>query len=90
MTQALIDWSSSGRKLTLLATNYDVMLSRHARFVTRRRAWPHRVECCKGGAASANDWPSALWSPVWMFERLDIACSTGVASSEPARRMALK
>ena len=90
VTQALIDWSSSGRKLTLLATNYDAMLSRHARLVTWRRAWSHRVECRKGGAASANDWPSALWSPVWMFERLDIARSSGVASSEPARRMALK
>ena len=27
VTQALRDWSSSGRKLTLLATNYDVMMA---------------------------------------------------------------
>lgn len=90
VAQALSDWSSSGRKLTLLAANYDVMLSRHARFVTWRRAWSHRVECRKSRAVSANSLPSALWSPVWMFERLDSVRSIGVASSEIARRTALK
>lgn len=90
VAQSLNDWSSSGRKLTLLTANYDAILSRHARFVTWRRAWSHLVECRKSAAASANSLPSALWSPVWMFERLDIERSTGVASSDAARRVALK
>ena len=90
VAQALNDWSSTGRKLTLLAANYDVMLSRHARFVTWRCAWSHLVECRKSSAASADSLPSVLWSPVWMFERLDIQRSTGVASSDAARRIALK
>lgn len=90
VAQALHDWSSSGRKLTLLAANYDAVLGRHARFVTWRRAWSHLVECRKSAAASASSLPSALWSPVWVFERLDIDRCTGVASSDAARRVALK
>ena len=90
VAQALNDWSSSGRRLTLLATNYDIMFGRHARFATWRRTWSHLVECRKSGAASMGNLPSALWSPVWMFERLDIGRSTGVASSDAARRIALK
>lgn len=88
--QALNDWSASGRRLTLLAARYEVVLGRHARFVTWRRAWSHLVECRKCSAASAASLPSALWSPVWMFERLDIARNIGVASSDAARRIALK
>ena len=90
VAQALNDWSSSGRKLTLLAVRYDVMLGRHARFVTWRRTWSHLVECRKCSAASADNLPSALWSPVWMFERLDIQRSIGVTSSDAVRRIALK
>lgn len=90
VAQALHDWSSSGRKLTLLAANYDAVLGRHARFVTWRRAWSHLVECRKSAAASASSLPSALWSPVWVFERLDPARSTGIAGPEAARRLALR
>ena len=90
VAQALNDWSVSGRKLTLLAARYDVVLARHARFVTWRRTWSHLVECRKIGSASAASVPSALWSPAWMFERLDIAHSIGVASSDAARRIALR
>jgi len=90
VAQALNDWSSNGRKLTLLAANYDAVLGRHARFVTWRRAWSHLVECRKSAVVSAISLPSALWSPVWMFERLDTDRCIGVASSDAARRVALK
>ena len=33
VAQALNDWSRSGRKLTMLARNYDGITRRHARFV---------------------------------------------------------
>lgn len=90
VAQALNDWSKSGRKLTMLAQNYDEVIRRHARFVTWRRTWSHIVECRGCASAAAGDLPSAFWGPVWVFERLDLVHSTGIAGSEAARRIALK
>ena len=90
VAQSLNDWSRSGRKLTMLARNYDEVMRRHARFVTWRRTWAHIVECRKNTQLSADDWPSGLWSPVWVLQRLDLAHCTGVVSSEPARRVVFK
>ena len=90
VAQALNDWSKSGRKLTMLAKNYNEVMRRHARFVTWRRTWSHIIECRANTAISLDDMPSALWSPDWVFQRLDLARSTGVSGSEPARRVALK
>ncbi|MDB5930153.1 MAG: hypothetical protein JWR60_1860 [Polaromonas sp.] len=90
VVQALNDWSRRGGKLTMLARNYDTVLRRHARFVTWRQTWSHAVECRKSARLSADSLPSALWSPGWMFERLDLARSTGVAGSEARRRLFLK
>ena len=90
VAQSLNDWSRSGRKLTMVARNYDEVVRRHARFVTWRRTWAHIVECRKNTHLSADDWPSGLWSPVWVLQRLDLARSTGMAGSEPARRVMLK
>ncbi|HYW55661.1 MAG TPA: hypothetical protein VE934_01760 [Polaromonas sp.] len=85
--QTLNDWSKTGRKLTVLAQNYDEITRRHARFVTWRRTWTHIVDCRR---CAAGDLPSALWSAGWVFERLDIVRSTGVACAGSARRVALK
>ena len=90
VAQSLNDWAKSGRKLTMLARNYDEVVRRHARFVTWRRTWSHIVECRGCASVSASDLPSAMWSPGWVFERLDLARSTGVAGSEAARRLALR
>lgn len=90
VVQALNDWVGNGRKLTLLADHYDDVLRKHARFVTWRQTWAHDVECRKSGAASAGCLPSALWSPVWVFERLDTPRCVGIAGAEMARRNALK
>lgn len=90
VAQSLNDWSTSGRTLTMLAQNYDEVTRRHARFVTWRRTWSHIVECRGSGAVAASDLPSAFWSPGWVFERLDLVRSTGVAGSEAARRVALR
>lgn len=87
VAQSLYDWAASGRKLTMLAQDYAEVSRRHARFVTWRRTWSHIVEC-RGHAA--GDLPSVFWSPDWAFERLDLVHSTGVAGSEPGRRVALK
>lgn len=90
VAQALHDWAGTGRKLTMLAQNYDEVVRRHARFVSWRRTWSHIVECRGSASVSASDLPSAFWSPVWVFERLDLVRSTGVAGPEAARRLTLR
>ena len=90
VAQSLNDWSSSGRKLTMLAKNYNEVVRRHARFATWRRTWAHIVECRANVSLSSEDMPSALWSPAWVFQRLDLTRSTGVSGAEPARRVALR
>ena len=90
VTQSLNEWSKSGRKLIMLAKNYDKLIRRHARFVTWRRTWAHIVECRSNACVSADELPSAFWSPVWVFQRLDLDRCLGIAGSEPARRVALK
>ena len=90
VAQALNEWAQSGRKLTMLAASYDEVIRRHARFVSWRRTWAHIVDCRRNAALSPDDFPSALWSPVWVFERLDLARSTGVSGAAVARRVALK
>lgn len=90
VAQALNDWAQTGRKLTMLARNYDAVMRRHARFVTWRRTWSHLIECRSSGAVSAGDLPSALWSPVWVFERLDLARSIGMSGTDAARRLSLR
>ena len=90
VAQSLNDWATSGRKLTMLAQNYDEVIRRHARFVTWRRTWSHIVDCRGSASVAASDLPSAFWSPGWVFERLDLVRSIGMAGSEAARRVALK
>ena len=90
VVRALNDWSKSGRKLTMLAQNYDEVTRRHARFVTWRRTWSHIVDCRGSAAVAASDLPSAFWSTAWVAERLDMVRSTGIAGAEVARCVALK
>ena len=90
VAQSLNDWSRSGRKLTMLAKNYNEVVRRHSRFVTWRQTWSHLIECRANAALSVDDMPSALWSPVWVFQRLDLVRSTGVSGSGADRRVALK
>ena len=90
VAQSLNAWASSGRRLTMLAKNYSEVARRHARFVTWRRTWSHIVDCRANSAISSDDMPSALWSPTWVFQRLDLPRSTGISGSEASRRVALK
>jgi len=86
-------WTKTGGRLTMLARRYDTVLSRHARFVIWRRNWSHRVECravTAAIAALADGLPSALWSPGWAFERLDVRRCAGVAGTDAGRNVALK
>ena len=92
--RAVIDslhgWAHTGRKLTLLARNYDGIVRRHARFVTWRQSFSHLIDCRSSRSAPSDALPSALWSPHWVFQRLDLVHGTGIAGSGAARRVALK
>lgn len=90
VAESLNDWAAAGRKFTMLALNYDVVHRRHARFVTWRKTWSHLVECRVCGAGHKDDLPSALWSPVWVFHRLDPTRSVGFSGSDAGRRTLLR
>ena len=90
VAQSLQDWSKPGRKLTMLAKNYHQVVRKHHRFVSWRRTWAHLVDCRANAALSDDDMPSALWSPVWVLQTLDLTRRTGVCGSEPALKVALK
>lgn len=90
VSQSLQAWSRSGRKLTILAKNYDELIRRHARFVTWRRTWAHIIDCRSNTSIAADDFPSAFWSPGWVCQRLDLDRCTGISGTEPARRVLLR
>ena len=90
VAQSINDWAKSGRKLTMLAKNYNEVMRRHARFVTFRRTWSHMIDCRTNTAMSSDNMPSAFWSPVWVFQRVDQARSIGFSGAESNRRVALK
>ena len=90
VVESLQAWACSGRKLVLLAQNYDSIVRYHARFVSWRITWSHLIECrvCRG--VDASEFPSALWSPHWVMRRLDVVRSTGTAGREAQRRVFLQ
>lgn len=90
VVQSLNEWAKSGRKMTVLAKNYNDVMRRHARFVTWRRTWSHIVECRANAAISPDAMPSALWSSNWVFSRVDRVRSIGFSGAEVSRRVALK
>ena len=90
VVQPLQDWAKTGRTLTVLARNYDEVSRRHPRFVTWRRTWAHLVVCRANSYVANDDFPSAVWSAGWACQRLDLVRSTGIAGTEPARRIAIK
>jgi hypothetical protein len=90
VAESLQAWSASGRHCTLLARNWDDAIRRHARFVAWRRTWSHIIEARACSSASRNDMPSAIWSPGWAMQRVDLDRSNGYSGSEPERRVLLR
>jgi hypothetical protein len=90
VVDSLNAWARRGRKLVLLARRYDSVQRFQPRFVTWRGMWDHLVECrvCKG--LDDSEFPSALWSPQWVMQRLDLVRSTGFAGFEPRRSLLLR
>ena len=90
VTSALGDWSRTGRKLTMMARSYNAVTRRHPRFATWRQTWSHIVECRGSPSGPSEILPSAMWTPDWVFERLDMERSVGYSGHEPSRRVALR
>lgn len=90
VVNALQDWAQSGRQLRLLARDFSSMRERHPRFVQWRVTWSHLIEAHMVTGASEGELPSAIWTPDWFLERLDVLRSTTVASRDAERRTALK
>ena len=90
VVESLNDWARSGRQFTMIAASFDDMHRRHARFVTWRKTWSHVVNCRLVGKSRISDVPSALWSPEWIFHRLDPVRMTGFSGSEAVRRVVLQ
>lgn len=90
VVEGLNAWSRKGRKLTLLARNFDAMRRIHHRFVDWRVRWDHLVECRVCKDVDEADFTSALWTPTWVVRRLDLQRCTGVASVEPRMRLRLR
>jgi hypothetical protein len=89
VAQSLQAWSAGGRRCTLLARRYDVVVRRHARFVNWRAVWSHIIEARACASADPLELPSAIWSPGWVMQRLDIERCNGFCGSEPERRLML-
>ena len=88
--ESLNAWAGRGRKLIVLASQFDSVVKYQPRFVTWRQRWDHIIECRVAKQVDTSEFPSALCSPAWAMRRLDIARSTGMAGSEPLRRQRLR
>lgn len=71
VVESLQAWSRGGRRFVMLGMDYAGVMRRHARFVKWRQTWDHIIECrvCRSGDALA--FPSALWTPAWVMQRID-------------------
>ena len=87
---ALNAWSASGRRCILLARRWDEVVRRQARFVRWRGTWAHIIDARACRAADPLALPSAIWSPGWVMQRLDLDRCNGFAGSEPERRLMLR
>ncbi|VTU31221.1 hypothetical protein [Variovorax sp. PBL-E5] len=90
IVDALQAWASAGRRLVLLAQRFDVFDREHARFVHWRRMWSHIIECRACEGPGLPQVPSAIWTPSWFLNRIDIEHGRGVCGREPEGRRALR
>lgn len=90
VAEALQAWSAGGRRCTLLARRWDEVVRRHPRFVGWRVTWAHIIDARACRSADPLEFPSAIWSPGWVLQRLDVERSNGYSGAEPERRLLLR
>jgi len=60
VVESLSQWASSHRRLTLIASSFDEVARRHARWNEWRRQWSHIVHCRSNSELEAGQMPSVL------------------------------
>lgn len=90
VVEALQAWSRGGRRFTMLAMDYAGVARQHARFVQWRQTWDHIIDCRVCRVTDALAFPSVLWSPGWVMQRIDVERDVLVCDHEAARRLALR
>jgi hypothetical protein len=87
---ALQDWSQTGRRMVLMAKQFDTLRARHHRFVAWRRQWGHIVECWQCTSADPLDFPSGMITPRWALHRVDREHGVCIAFTESSRILGLQ
>lgn len=90
VVESLQAWARSGRRFVMLATRFDEVQRYQARFVSWRQTWGHIIECRQCRSADPLDFPSAIWSPAWVMQRLDPERSVFVCDAQATRRVGLR
>ncbi len=90
-TAAALDaWAQRGARFTVLAQRYDGVIRHHARFVTWRKRWSHRVDCWQVPPAAAGALPSVCWTSHGLLHRIDPVRSICIATTQAARCAAIR
>ncbi|MDG5975703.1 hypothetical protein H010_10596 [Hydrogenophaga taeniospiralis CCUG 15921] len=90
VVESLQAWAGHGRHIQFMARDFAPLRQLHPRLVQWRTTWSHLVEAHACTGATGADLPSAIWSPGWTLERLDVLRCTLVASNDAERRVALR
>ncbi|MFZ4285043.1 hypothetical protein [Variovorax sp. HJSM1_2] len=86
--ESLNAWAKTGRQWRMLASQYDMLIRRHPRFVSWRQTWGHLIDCRSSRAVEASAMPSCLLAPGWVLRRLDVAHCAGLSSTDAVTRNA--
>ncbi len=90
VVESLQAWARGGRRLHMLAMDYAGVARQHARFVKWRQTWDHIIECRVCRSSDALAFPSALWTPAWVMQRIDPERDVLVCDSAASRRVELR
>lgn len=89
--EALSRWIGARRQLSLYAKTFDVVASRHGRWVQWRRHWSHAVHCRSNDELESSQYPTICWVPdvisVRLFDRTECR---GLASADAADGVACR
>jgi len=88
--QALEDWARAGRRFTMLALDYRAVQQLHPRFVRWRQTWDHLITCRLCRSRDVLSFPSVLWSPQWVLQRIDVERDVVLCDSGAERRISLR
>jgi hypothetical protein len=89
VVEGLSAWAHQGRRMRLLARDFNALRLQQPRFVQWRTTWAHLIEAHAVTQASPHEIAGVIWTPTWTLERLDPVRSSAVAEHSAERRVAL-